>query len=93
MGDTSGCRGVYKGRIDEEEQEAWLQNEAAQHALRMAITHALDLLYNQHEEVTFIAMYRKELLGELLSMAEDDLPARCVVSHKVNFQFIVLTPL
>lgn len=73
---VKGCRGFYLGRASFAEQTAWRSNPVAQTTLKESIAHALDLIYNKHEEVPFIAMYRKELLGELLAVSLEDQPDR-----------------
>ena len=45
---------------------AWREDSQKQAQLKTSIEHVLDLIYMQHFEVPFIAMYRKEVSQELL---------------------------
>ncbi|GAB4816099.1 hypothetical protein N2152v2_003145 [Parachlorella kessleri] len=68
-----GQRGIFKGR-DREGRKAWRHNAAAQEGLRASIRAVLQELYERHNEVPFIGMYRKEVCGELLATREEDEP-------------------
>eukprot|EP00889_Picochlorum_renovo_P004514 jgi/Picre1/31544/NNA_006896.t1 len=54
--------------------EAWLENEEAQKALKTSIKALLVRKFKDHEDIPFIAMYRKDELGELLCLRSADEP-------------------
>ena len=53
------CRGIRRFR-DEQGQREWRSDEAAQSELKASIERVLRLMYEEHFEVPFIGMYRKE---------------------------------
>jgi transcription elongation factor SPT6 len=67
------CRGVFLRR-SKDERRAWRDSEDAQGALQQAIRTVLSAMYEKHEEVPLIAMFRKEICGELLASRKEDLP-------------------
>ena len=58
---------------EKEDRRQWRESESAQLALRAAIAAVLKQLHDKHEEVPLVAMYRKELCGELLAQRREDL--------------------
>jgi transcription elongation factor SPT6 len=75
LAETAYQRGFYKGR-DSGERRAWRAAPGAQAALRASVRAALHLMYERHEEVPLLGMFRKEQLGELLAVRSSDEPAR-----------------
>ncbi|PRW45415.1 transcription elongation factor SPT6 isoform A [Chlorella sorokiniana] len=68
-------RALFIGREGQrEEQRDWRHNDDAQAELRANIEAVLNHLYSKHEEIPFIAQYRKELCGELLAVRYYDEP-------------------
>ena len=74
MMQLNSFRAVRKPRT-ESTRQLWRYNESSQTSLREAIRQALVHIYEKGEEVPLIGLYRKELVGELLSMREEDAPA------------------
>jgi len=72
--DTSSCRGLYQGRFGND-LEAWLEDPEAQDDLKRCIKNVLVRRFRDHEEIPYIAMYRKGELGELLCVRQEDEPA------------------
>lgn len=73
LSDTSSSRGLFLGRFGND-FEAWLDNEDAQASLRASIKSFLIYKFKEHEEIPYIAMYRKDDLGELLCTRPSDEP-------------------
>lgn len=73
--DTRNHRGLYLGRIKSAERHDWRKDPTAQGALKHAIRDAIKRIYEHHEEVPVLGMYRKELMGELLALHGKDEPA------------------
>eukprot|EP00210_Caulerpa_lentillifera_P002715 g2595.t1 len=71
-----GRRVIRKVRTIEQ-KEQWKQDNAAQEALQVSIEGVLKCLYQEQEEVPYIATYRKKLCGELLCMSVEEVPS-CV---------------
>jgi len=67
-------RGLYEGRHTNTEVTMWLKNRGAQEALKKSIRKAVELMFEHHEEVPVLGMYRKEVLGELLVLRISDEP-------------------
>ena len=78
--DTSSNRGLFLGRFGND-FEMWLENEEAQKALKDSIKALLVRKFRDHEEIPFIAMYRKDELGELLCLRSADEPGENAASH------------
>lgn len=72
--DTSSCRGLYMGRYGND-LETWLEDPEAQEELKRCIKSVLVHRFRNHEEIPYIAMYRKAELGELLCLRTEDEPA------------------
>lgn len=74
--DTSSHRGLYRGRLNGGRNAIshWQKNQEAQDALRQNIVAVLERMYQHHEEVPLIGMFRKEIAGELLSLRHRDEP-------------------
>eukprot|EP00884_Botryococcus_braunii_P001188 jgi/Botrbrau1/1106/Bobra.0162s0007.1 len=70
---SHGRRGIRRRR-GLREQTQWKSSEEAQGALRKSIREVLQLMFEKHYEVPWIASYRKEVCGELLSMTEGEGP-------------------
>ncbi|KAL0039173.1 hypothetical protein WJX77_010168 [Trebouxia sp. C0004] len=71
---SHGFRGVRRYR-DETGQLEWRDDDAAQTELKASVERVLRLMYEEHYEVPFIGMYRKESCGDLLVMDDDNVPA------------------
>ena len=78
--DTTGCRGLYLGRYGND-LESWLEDEHAQEDLRRCIKNVLVYRFRDHEEIPYIAMYRKSELGELLCLRSEDEPAESMTGE------------
>ncbi|KAI3425064.1 hypothetical protein D9Q98_008441 [Chlorella vulgaris] len=73
--EVGGHRALFVARSESrEERRAWRRNAAAQAELRACIEKVLRQVYDKHEEVPFVAQYRKELCGELLVVRPSDEP-------------------
>ncbi|CAL8470742.1 g10284 [Coccomyxa elongata] len=53
---------------------AWLQDEQAQEQLKESIANVLGEMFDKHVEVPFMAMYRKQVAGDLLCCRKGDVP-------------------
>ncbi|BDA45673.1 Transcription elongation factor SPT6 [Coccomyxa sp. Obi] len=53
---------------------AWLKDEEAQEKLKESITNVLGEMFDKHAEVPFMAMYRKQVAGDLLCCRKGDVP-------------------
>jgi len=69
--DVRGLRGICRKRDD---IQGWHINGIAQEKLRVAIQDVLRCFYIEKEDVPLVAMFRKELCGELLCCRKSDLP-------------------
>ncbi len=78
--DTSSSRGLYLGRFGSD-FEAWLENGDAQLSLKNSIKSFLMYRFKENEEIPYIAMYRKDDLGELLCIRPSDEPVENTSSH------------
>ncbi|EFN54675.1 hypothetical protein CHLNCDRAFT_58171 [Chlorella variabilis] len=75
LSDIGSHRALYVGRNESGERaREWRHNEAAQAELRQAIQAVLLQVYEKHEEIPFVAQYRKEKCGELLVVRSSDEP-------------------
>lgn len=71
---TQSHRALYLGRDSAQEISGWRECEGAQNELKRSIAYLVKAMYMDHEDIPFIAMYRKEKLGELLCMRRGDEP-------------------
>lgn len=71
-----GRRVIRKVRTIEQ-KEQWKQDKAAQKALQTSIEGVLKCIYQEQEEIPYIATYRKKLCGELLCLSVEEVPS-CV---------------
>lgn len=78
--DTSSCRGLYMGRYGND-LESWLEDPRAQEDLQRCIKNVLVHRFRDHEEIPYIAMYRKSELGELLCLRSEDEPAESMTGQ------------
>ncbi|KAJ9531476.1 hypothetical protein QJQ45_015057, partial [Haematococcus lacustris] len=70
-----GWRRAVRGpRSSEYAQSQWRTDEAAQSGLRSAIRAVLGAMYERGEEVALLALYRRELVGELGALRMEDVP-------------------
>ncbi|KAL6748791.1 hypothetical protein V8C86DRAFT_3146273 [Haematococcus lacustris] len=70
-----GWRRAVRGpRSSEYAQSQWRTDEAAQSGLRAAIRAVLGAMYERGEEVALLALYRRELVGELGALRMEDVP-------------------
>ena len=75
LSDTKSARGLFLGGFGND-FEGWLGNESAQNELKKSIKSLLVHKYLDKEEIPYIAMYRKDELGELLCMRSSDEPEK-----------------
>lgn len=57
-----------------DEKEAWKNNAAAQTKVKKSIEKVLKHIYEDLEEIPYIATYRRQSCGELLCLASDEIP-------------------
>ena len=57
-----------------EQAEEWKKHPRTQIDLRKSIKNVLKHIYDDVEEVPYVATYRKQSCGELLCLAADELP-------------------
>lgn len=73
MSDLKSRRGLMRRRTHGE-VEKWRSDPMAQQRLKESIKQVVVHLWQKHEEVPFVAMYRKEVCGELLALRREDMP-------------------
>jgi hypothetical protein len=59
--------------------QEWQEDEEAQEQLRLAIQSLVGMLFFKRVEVPVVAMFHKEVLGELLSTREFEVPRTVTV--------------
>lgn len=59
--------------------QEWQEDEEAQEQLRLAIQSLVGMLFFKRVEVPVVAMFHKEMLGELLSTREFEVPRTVTV--------------
>lgn len=70
---TVCCRAIRTGR-KEQATARWRSSQAEHDQLKANIRTVIDLVFKKREEVSLVAMYRKEACEELLCMRKQDLP-------------------
>lgn len=70
------CKGhrVVRAVRSNEQKDLWKNSTATQSRLRASIVRVLKHIYEDLEEIPYIATYRKQSCGELLSLAPDEVP-------------------
>ena len=67
------CRVVRSIRVSDQ-KEQWKHDAKAQIEIRRMIENVLKHIYEDQEEIPYIATYRKKSCGELLCLAADEVP-------------------
>ena len=67
------CRGIRKYRTEDAQLE-WREDDGAQTELKLSVEKVLRLIYEEHYEVPFIGMYRKEVCSIALQQCGSDMP-------------------
>ena len=70
--------------------QQWRDNEEAQEQVRTSIEHAVSLMFVKGYEVPLIAMFHKEVLGELLCTRQFETPTTLTV-RPASVHFICIT--
>lgn len=57
-----------------DQKVAWLENKEAQQRVKASISKVLRHVYEDLEEIPYIATYKKSSCGDLLCLAADEVP-------------------